>query len=131
MPIGLGFGRIANFINGELWGTPSDAPWAMIFPDPRAGGIPRHPSQLYEAFFEGLVLFMIIWWFSSRLRPSGSVFGLFLVLYGVARCGVEFLREPDMNTGYLAWGWLTEGQVLSVPMILFGALFLWLAYRKE
>ena len=128
VPVGLGFGRIANFINGELWGTPSGLPWAMVFPDPRAGGVPRHPSQIYEALLEGFILFVIIWWFSSRPRPVKSVFGLFLVVYGVFRCGVEFVREPE-GKGYLAWGWLTEGQLLSLPMIVAGAMLLWLAYR--
>jgi len=128
VPIGLGLGRLANFINGELWGTPSSLPWAMIFPDPRAGGLARHPSQLYQAFLEGLVLFAVLWWFSSRPRQAPAVFGLFLLLYGLFRFAVEFVREPDAQIGYLAWDWLTMGQVLSAPMILFGMLFLWLAY---
>lgn len=129
VPVGLFSGRIGNFINGELWGTPSSLPWAMVFPDPRAGGVPRHPSQLYEALLEGLVLFAVLWWFSSRPRPAMAVSGLFLLLYGTFRSAVEFVREPDPQIGYLADGWLTMGQVLSAPMILAGALLLWLAFR--
>ncbi len=131
VPVGLGSGRIGNFINGELWGTPSNLPWAMVFPDPRAGGIPRHPSQIYEALLEGLVLFIVLWWFSARPRPRMAVSGLFLLLYGVFRFSVEFVRQPDANLGYLAWGWLTMGQVLSAPMIVAGAVLLWLAYRRR
>jgi phosphatidylglycerol:prolipoprotein diacylglycerol transferase len=131
VPIGLGFGRLANFVNGELWGTPSSLPWAMIFPDPRAGGIPRHPSQIYEALLEGLVLFTVLWWFSSRPRPAPAVFGLFLFLYGIFRFSVEFVRAPDPHIGYLAGDWLTMGQVLSAPMILFGLLCLWLARGRR
>jgi phosphatidylglycerol:prolipoprotein diacylglycerol transferase len=130
VPIGLFSGRIGNFINGELWGTPSTLPWAMVFPDPRAGGIARHPSQLYEAFLEGVVLFVVLWTFSTRPRPAMAVSGLFLLLYGVFRSAVEFVREPEPMTDYLAWGWLTIGQVLSLPMILFGAGMLWWAYRR-
>ncbi|TAJ95296.1 MAG: prolipoprotein diacylglyceryl transferase [Gammaproteobacteria bacterium] len=129
-PVGLGSGRIGNFINGELWGAPSDLPWAMIFPDPRAGGIPRHPSQLYEAFLEGLLLFVILWWFSARPRPVMAVSGLFLVLYGIFRTLVEFIREPDRQIGYLAGDWLTMGMVLSMPMVLVGAAMLILSYRS-
>lgn len=131
VPIGLGSGRIGNFINGELWGKPSDLPWAMIFPDPRAGVVPRHPSQLYEAFLEGLLLFVVLWWFSSRPRPPMAVFGLFLLLYGLVRSAVEFVREPEAHIGYLLGGWLTVGQVLSAPMILFGAWMLWRAYTCQ
>jgi len=130
VPIGLGCGRIGNFINGELWGKPSSLPWAMIFPDPRAGGIPRHPSQLYEALLEGLVLFIILWWFSAKPRPRMAVSGLFLLCYGIFRFAVEFIRVPDPQLGYLAWGWLTMGQILSTPMILAGIILLILAYRK-
>ncbi|MBI2969182.1 MAG: prolipoprotein diacylglyceryl transferase [Gammaproteobacteria bacterium] len=130
VPVGLGSGRIGNFINGELWGKPSELPWAMIFPDPRAGAVPRHPSQLYEALLEGLVLFIVLWWFSSRPRPAMAVSGLFLFLYGVFRCGAELVREPDAHIGYLVGGWLTMGQVLSAPMIVAGAILLVLAYRR-
>jgi phosphatidylglycerol:prolipoprotein diacylglycerol transferase len=131
VPLGLGFGRVANFINGELWGAPSNLPWAMVFPDPRAGGIPRHPSQLYEALLEGLVLFIILWVFSTRPRPVMATSGLFLLGYGVFRFAVEFVRMPDANIGYLASDWLTMGQVLSLPMIVIGIVLLLFAYRSQ
>lgn len=127
VPIGLGAGRIGNFINGELWGQVSTAPWAMVFPE--GGPLPRHPSQLYEAFLEGLVLFIILWLFSSKPRPTMAVSGLFLLFYGLFRFGVEFVRVPDAHLGYLALDWLTMGQILSTPMILGGILLLGLAYR--
>jgi phosphatidylglycerol:prolipoprotein diacylglycerol transferase len=130
VPLGLFFGRIANFINGELWGAPSMLPWAMVFPDPRAGGIPRHPSQLYEALLEGLLLFIILWWFTSKPRPLMAATGLFLLGYGVFRSLIEFVREPDANIGYLAWDWLTMGQVLSLPMIILGVILLVIAYVR-
>ena len=130
VPVGLGCGRIGNFINGELWGGPSNLPWAMIFPDPLAGGIPRHPSQLYEAFLEGLVLFIILWWFSKTPRPIKAVSGLFLIGYGVFRFMVEFVRVPDQHIGYLAFNWLTMGMLLSLPMIVFGLLLMILAYKN-
>ena len=128
VPPGLGAGRIANFVNGELWGRPSDVPWAMAFPG--AGPAPRHPSQLYEAALEGLVLFVVLWWFSRRPRARTAVSGLFLLGYGAARCLVEFAREPDAHVGYLAFGWLTAGQLLSVPMLLAGAAMLWRSGTK-
>ena len=131
IPIGLGCGRIGNFINGELWGSPSNLPWAMIFPDPAAGGIPRHPSQLYEAFFEGLVLFIILWWFSRIPRPVKATSGLFLIFYGLFRFLVEFVRIPDQHIGYIAYNWLTMGQLLTIPMIIFGIIFLRMAYQDE
>lgn len=124
-PIGLGFGRIGNFINGELWGKPTDLPWAVI-----VDGVPRHPNQLYEALLEGLVLFTILWVYSSKPRPAMSLTGLFFVGYGLFRCGIEFIRIPDAQMGYLAWGWLTTGQLLSAPMVLVGGYFLWAAYRR-
>ena len=127
VPAGLGFGRIGNFINAELWGRPSDLPWAMIFPnvDPQ----PRHPSQLYEAGLEGLLLFIILWIYARRPRPTGAVSGVFLIGYGVVRFGVEYTREPDNFLGYLAGGF-TMGQLLSLPMIVaWFALMLW-AYRR-
>ncbi len=124
VPCGLGFGRIGNFINGELWGAPTDLPWAFV-----VNGVARHPSQLYEALLEGGVLFIIIWWFSSRPRPTMAVSGLFLLGYGVFRCLVELVRLPDEHLGYLAFGWLTMGMVLTAPMILAGALLMSLAYR--
>ncbi|MBI1732298.1 MAG: prolipoprotein diacylglyceryl transferase [Gammaproteobacteria bacterium] len=131
VPVGLFFGRIANFINGELWGTATDVPWAMIFPEPRAGGVPRHPSQLYEAALEGLLLFGILWWYSSRPRPAMAVTGLFFILYGAARIGVEFVREPDAHIGYLAGGWVTLGQTLSLPMIILGMIMMVVAHRAK
>lgn len=130
VPVGLFFGRIANFINGELWGAPSTLPWAMIFPDPRAGGIPRHPSQLYEALLEGVLLFIILWLFSAREKPKMAVSGMFLLGYGIFRTAVEFVREPDSNIGYLAFDWLTMGQLLSFPMIIAGIILLVLAYKN-
>lgn len=124
---GLGFGRIGNFINGELWGatTSADAPWAVI-----VNGVPRHASQLYEAFLEGLVLFTVLFIFSAKQRPTMAVSGLFLLLYGAFRILVEFVRLPDQPPGYLAFGWLTMGQVLSAPMVIAGAVLLALAYRR-
>jgi phosphatidylglycerol:prolipoprotein diacylglycerol transferase len=129
VPIGLGLGRLGNFINHELWGKTSDLPWAMVF---RGGGPdPRHPSQLYQAALEGLALFLILWFFTRKPRPTASVSGLFLTGYGVFRFLVEFVREPDAQLGYLAFGWVTMGQVLSVPMILFGVgLMVW-AYKAK
>ena len=124
VPVGLFCGRIANFINGELWGAPSNLPWAMVFPDPSAGSITRHPSQLYEALLEGLVLFAVLWWFSSQPRSRASISGAFLLLYGLFRFLVEFVREPDSHIGYLAFGWFSMGQALSLPMIILGLIIL-------
>jgi phosphatidylglycerol:prolipoprotein diacylglycerol transferase len=129
VPIGLGLGRIGNFINGELWGRVTDMPWAMVFP--RAGPLPRHPSQLYEFVLEGVVLFIILWLYSKNRRPSGAVSGLFLLLYGLFRFVVEFVREPDPQLGFIAWGWLTMGQLLSIPMVLAGIAMLGWAYTKN
>ncbi len=126
VPIGLFFGRIANFINGELWGKQSDVPWAMVFPG--AGELPRHPSQLYEAALEGLVLFLVLWLATNRyglLSRPGFVTGLFVAGYGVARIIVEFFREPDAHIGYLTGGIITMGMVLSLPMVLVGAALIW------
>ena len=131
VPVGLFFGRIANFINGELWGAPSNLPWAMVFPNPLAGGIPRHPSQLYEALLEGVLLFIILWWYSAKPRPAMAVSGLFLLGYGVFRSLVEFVRVPDANIGYLALGWVTMGQVLSLPMIIAGIIMMVMALKKR
>ena len=128
VPVGLFFGRIANFINGELWGAPTALPWGVIFPDPRAGHIPRHPSQLYEAALEGAVLFAVLWMLSSQPQPRGRMTGLFLAGYGLFRFAVEFVRQPDGQLGYIAFGWLTMGQALSLPMILVG---LWLLRRED
>ena len=119
IPIGLFFGRIGNFINGELWGYASNMPWAMVFPqDPDQ--IPRHPSQLYEAFLEGLLLFIILYFFSRKERAEGKVSGLFLLGYGFSRFIVEFIRLPDAYIGYIAFGWMTRGQLLTLPMIAIG-----------
>lgn len=129
VPIGLFAGRIGNFINGELWGKPTDLPWGMVFPG--AGLEPRHPSQLYEAFLEGVVLFIVLHWFSRLSPPRMAVSGLFLLLYGIFRFTVEFVRLPDAHIGYIAFDWLTMGQLLSLPMILFGLFLLGLAYRNR
>ena len=126
VPIGLGAGRIGNFINGELWGKVTDMPWAVVFA--AAGPETRHPSQLYEAFFEGGVLFVVLWLFSAKKRPVMAVSGVFALGYGVFRFGVEFFRLPDAHIGYLAWNWLTEGQLLSAPLIAVGGLLLCFAY---
>lgn len=128
-PIGLGFGRLGNFINGELWGKPTSLPWGMSFPNSDTM-IPRHPNPLYEMLLEGVVMFVVLWWFSRRPRPVMAVSGLFAVLYSVFRIGIEFVRVPDAQLGYLAFGWVTMGQVLSLPLFAVGVLLLWLAYRK-
>jgi phosphatidylglycerol---prolipoprotein diacylglyceryl transferase len=112
--LGLFFGRIGNFINGELWGRPTDVPWAMLVPDANGGPpVARHPSQLYEATLEGLVLFTILWIYTSRPRP------------------VEFVREPDVQIGYLAGGWFTMGQLLSLPMLVLGIAMMIAAYQRN
>jgi phosphatidylglycerol:prolipoprotein diacylglycerol transferase len=129
VPIGLGAGRIGNFINSELWGKVTDLPWGMIFPN--GGALPRHPSQLYEFFLEGVMMFTILWLYSSKPRPRWAVSGLFLILYGVFRVLVEFVREPDVQIGYLAFGWVTEGQLLSLPMVFFGLIMMIYAYRRK
>jgi phosphatidylglycerol:prolipoprotein diacylglycerol transferase len=145
VPPGLGFGRLGNFINGELWGKPTDAHWGVIFPNalpqPYAGMDPqalraqfetgaldvfaRHPSQLYQALLEGLVLFLVLWLYSRKPRPRYSVAGLFVLLYGVFRFVVEFVRVPDQQLDYIAFGWLTMGQLLSLPLIALGVFWLW------
>ena len=134
VPIGLFAGRIGNFINGELWGKPSDLPWAMKLSCSRFPAYlcaqPHLPTQLYEAFLEGIVLFTILWTYSRRPRPRMAVSGMFLLFYGIFRFAVEFVRMPDPQLGYLAFGWVTMGQVLSAPMILIGAVMLWWAYKK-
>lgn len=131
VPLGLGAGRIGNFINAELWGKPTDLPWAMVFPawsDPAQ--LARHPSQLYQFALEGVALFVILWLYSRKPRPTMAVSGLFAACYGLFRFLVEFVRVPDAQLGYLAFGWLTMGQLLSLPMILGGlGLMLW-AYRR-
>lgn len=129
-PLGLGFGRIGNFINGELWGKPTDVAWGF-----KVGNQVLHPSQLYEALLEGVLLFVILWWFSAKRRPYMAVSAMFLFWYGVFRFFIEFYRVPDAHmsedAGYLALGWITMGQVLSVPMMLAGLIMLVMAYRKR
>lgn len=128
VPIGLAFGRVGNFINGELWGRPTDIPdWGMIFP--YVDMQPRHPSQLYECFFEGIVLFIIMWLFTAKPRPVRATSGVFLVGYGCFRFILEFFREPDVGLGFIWHDWLTMGQLLSIPMVLAGIFFIVLAYR--
>jgi phosphatidylglycerol:prolipoprotein diacylglycerol transferase len=129
VPIGLGAGRIGNFINGELWGRPTDLPWGMVFPFVDA--LPRHPSMLYEALLEGLVFFIILWVYSRKPRPTMAVSGLYLLTYGVLRFLVEFVRLPDAHIGYLAFDWLTMGHLLTLPMIVIGAAFMMYAYRRK
>jgi phosphatidylglycerol---prolipoprotein diacylglyceryl transferase len=129
VPIGLCFGRIANFINGELWGRSTDVAWAMVFP--RGGPLPRHPSQLYQAFFEGVVLLSVIvlvWRLTDGRRRPGLLTGVFCVGYGVARIVGEVFREPDAFLGYI-WGPLTMGMLLSVPLLVFGGWLIARAYR--
>ncbi len=149
VPQGLGFGRLGNYIGGELWGKPTGGDFGVVFPrslpaefatmDPAtlrlqfdAGLLDtyaRHPSQLYQAGLEGLVLFAVLWWYSRKPRPRYAVGGLFALLYGMFRFLVEFVREPDAQLGYLAFGWLTMGQVLSLPLIAFGVWCLWMSRR--
>jgi phosphatidylglycerol---prolipoprotein diacylglyceryl transferase len=125
-PLGLFFGRIGNFINGELWGKTTTMPWGF-----EVNGQVRHPSQLYEAALEGLLLFAVLWWFTSRPRPRLAPSGLFLIIYGSVRFLVEFVRVPDEHIGYLAGGWLTEGQLLSIPMVIAGVAMLGWAWRTR
>lgn len=147
---GLGFGRLGNWIGGELWGKPTGGDWGVVFPRSDLGpytGAPleqlrelhasgaldafaRHPSQLYQAVWEGVVMSLALWWFSRRPRPRYAVSGLFALLYGLFRFAVEFVREPDAHIGYLAFGWLTMGQVLSLPLIVLGLFWLWIARRQ-
>jgi phosphatidylglycerol:prolipoprotein diacylglycerol transferase len=128
VPAGLFAGRIGNFINGELWGKPTspDAPWAVL-----VDGEARHASMLYEAVLEGIVLFVVLWAYTRRPRPVMAASGMFLLVYGVGRFVVEFVRVPDPQLGYLAFGWVTMGQVLSTPMIVAGVVLLVLAYRRR
>ena len=146
VPPGLGFGRLGNYIGAELWGKYTNAGWGVVFPtDPQfAGwnaqqlqaqfasgaldGFARHPSQLYQAVLEGLVMFTVLWWYSSKPRPRYAVSGMFALLYGLFRFAVEFVRVPDAQMGdggYLAFGWLTMGQVLSLPLVALGVFLLW------
>jgi phosphatidylglycerol:prolipoprotein diacylglycerol transferase len=123
--VGLFSVRVANFINGELWGKPTDVPWAFLY-----NGVPRHASQLYEASLEGLVLGTILWVFTARPRPRLAPSGAFLLGYGLIRFAIEFVRVPDDNRGYLLFGWVTEGQLLSLPMIIAGIVLLIIAYQR-
>lgn len=127
VPLGLGFGRLGNFINGELWGKITDSSLGMYI---HAQGVSRYPSQLYEALLEGLVLFIILWVFSSKPRPLISVSALFLIFYGIFRFIIEFVRVPDVQLGYLAFDWLTMGQLLSLPMIILG-IYLFYKTNKQ
>ncbi|HQW57478.1 MAG TPA: prolipoprotein diacylglyceryl transferase [Gammaproteobacteria bacterium] len=127
IPIGIMAGRLGNFINGELWGRITNMPWGIVFP--YAGAMPRHPSQLYEFGLEGLSLFLILNVYAKKTRRTGVVSGLFLVCYGLFRFGIEFFREPDFDQGFVALGWMTKGQILSLPMVMIG-LFL-LFYSKK
>ncbi len=130
VPIGLGAGRIGNFINAELWGKASDVPWAMIFPtDPQQ--LARHPSQLYQFAMEGVALFLILWLYTRKPRPTMAVSGVFALSYGCFRIIAEFVRVPDAQLGYLAFGWLTMGQLLSLPMVIAGIALIVFAYRRQ
>jgi len=128
VPLGLFAGRIGNFINGELWGRPTDLPWGMVFP--HVDQLARHPSQLYQAAMEGLLLFAILWIFALKPRPRGAVSGLFLTGYGVFRFVAEFFRQPDAQLGFVAFGWMTQGQLLSLPMIVAGMGLMAWAYGR-
>lgn len=128
VPIGLGAGRLGNFINGELWGRATDLPWGVVFP--QVDNLPRHPSQLYEFGLEGAMLFGLLWWFSSKPRPVGAVSALFLIGYGGSRFVVEFAREPDGFLGLLSFG-LSMGQWLSLPMVLAGVWMLRWSYAAK
>jgi phosphatidylglycerol:prolipoprotein diacylglycerol transferase len=125
-PLGLFFGRVGNFINGELWGKVTTVPWGF-----EVNGQVRHASQLYEAALEGLLLFAVLWWYTARPRPRGAPSALFLIIYGCARFLIEFVRVPDEHIGYLAGNWLTEGQLLSLPMIIGGVALLGWSYRRH
>ncbi|MND24280.1 Prolipoprotein diacylglyceryl transferase [compost metagenome] len=130
VPVGLGVVRVANFINSELWGRVSDVPWAFYFPN--GGPEPRHPSQLYEAFLEGFVLFFVLLllvWVGKKLKAPGFIAGTFVLGYGLSRIIAEFFREPDAQLGYLFGGWLTMGMILSLPMVLIGVWAMWRANR--
>lgn len=129
VPIGLALGRIGNFINGELWGRVTTVPWGMIYP--HAGPLPRHPSEIYEFLMEGVLLFLIIWFYSAKPRPRMAVSGLFLLCYGTFRIIGECFRQPDVQLGFIAFNWLTMGQLLSIPMIAAGIVFLTLAYKRK
>lgn len=129
-PLGLAFGRLGNFIGQELWGRETSVPWGMVFPkDPEL--LVRHPSQLYQMFFEGFVLFAILFWFSRKPRLRGVMSGLFLLVYGCVRFAVEFVRQPDAHLNFVAFGWMTRGQQLCIPMILFGVALIYWGYNRK
>lgn len=132
-PLGLCLGRCANFVNGELWGKETSLPWGVMFDDTGGGAVYRHPSQLYEALLEGVVIFCVLYVLSRKVpaRPQGTFLGIFLTLYGCFRFLIEFVRLPDEQMGYLAWGWLTMGQVLSVPLVLAGVALLAVTRRRQ
>lgn len=133
-PIGLGLGRMSNYINGELWGRVTEVSWGVIFPN--AGYLPRHPSQVYEALLQGLLIFSVLFIIAhiaaKKGKPpaQGSIVGTFLLLYGAVRIFAEFFREPDAHLGFLAGNWLTMGMLLSTPMLIVGCFLLWRAYRQ-
>lgn len=129
VPLGLAAGRAGNFINGELWGRVTDVPWAMVFPN--ADNEPRHPSQLYEFGLEGVLLFILVWWYAARPRPAGCVSAIFLMGYAMCRLIVECFREPDAQLGFMAFNWLTMGQLLSIPMLLLGFLLWWIKRNEN
>jgi len=129
IPVGLAAGRLGNFINGELWGRVTDVPWAMIYP--QAGPLPRHPSEIYEFLLEGVLLFLILWFYSSKRPPRMAVSGAFLLGYGCFRFFCECFRQPDPQLGFVAFGWMTRGQELCIPMIILGVFFLVLAYVRK
>ena len=155
VPTGLLFGRIGNYINGELWGRVSDGGynWLTYFPQAAQADmallqsnpalqqlatefngqylLPRHPSQLYQALTEGLLLFLLLWWYSSKPRPRMAVTGVFMLGYGFSRFIVEFFRQPDADQGFILLGWVTKGQILSAPMILIGIFLIIYAYKRD
>lgn len=128
VPLGLLAGRLGNFINGELWGRVSDVPWAMVFPN--ADALPRHPSQLYELGLEGIGLFILVWCYARKPRPAGCVSAVFLIGYSISRLVIECFREPDTQLGFVAFDWLTMGQLLSLPMLLVGIGLWWIKRCK-
>lgn len=128
VPPGIFFGRLGNFINGELWGRPTESAWGMVFP--RVDEVLRHPSQLYQMAGEGLALFLLLWWYSNKPRPRRAVSAMFMIGYGVFRTAAEFFRQPDAHLGIRALGFLTQGMILSIPMILVGVILLVIAYRQ-
>ena len=129
VPIGLAAGRIGNFINGYLIGRVTDVPWAVVFS--KVDLLPRHPSSLYEFFLEGVLLFIILWWYSAKKRPRMAVTALFLTLYGSFRIFCEFFRQPDPQLGFVGFGWLTMGQLLSIPMVLIGLFLFYVIYYNK